>query len=279
MPEIVEIRQDAEFLDFFITYRELRSVKFITDLFNKHCKGIEELNKCLPLKVERVLSKAKKIFIKLSNNWWIFITYGMTGRISNIQRKHSHIQFDLSHSWIGFDTWYYENARRIGYIIASNDNKVITTQINDMSEPFVFGHDDVEGFEPITKEEFVKRIKSCRTYLAKALMDQRSIGSGVGNYILSELFYKAKLDPDIKCNELNDFQIDELWNSINYILKESYDYGGVSMKDYVHIDNTFGQYQDIMKVYGLDGKKTEKDELILVKKGKHGRNIWYVEYK
>lgn len=274
MPEIVEIRQDAEFLDFFITYRELRSVKFITDLFNKHCKGIEDLNKCLPLKIERVLSKAKKIFIKLSNNWWIFITYGMTGRISNTQRKHSHIQFDLSHSWIGFDTWYYENARRIGYVIASNDNKVITAQINDMSEPFVFGHDDVEGFESITKKDFIDRIKSCKTYLAKALMDQRSIGSGIGQYLLVEIFYDANLHYEIKCKEMSDVQINNLWESINKIINKSYEYGGNSISDYFHIDGTRGEFKDQLQVYRQ--KFTKKGEPVY-SKSFNGRTFYYIQ--
>jgi formamidopyrimidine-DNA glycosylase len=275
MPEIVEVYTDATQLDFYLSNRQLLSVKFCNDLFKNKCKGIEELNNALPLKIERVMSKAKKIFIKIEN-WWLILTYGMTGKTSTEKRKHSHIEFTMSNSWVGFNTWYYENVRRFGIVEAGNTEEFFNSHINDMATQFVLGY-DYEGFEKLSPKQFLSAIKNCNTFLAKALMDQRSIGSGIGNYLLSEIFYDAKLDPDIRCKQLDNDQLKQLWKSIHKIINMSFEHGGVSMKDYEHIDGSGGEFEFKLKVYGKENQTTDKGEKILVKKGKHGRNIWYVE--
>ena len=290
MPEIVEVRTDAEDLDFYLSYRNLEEITFCNDLFKNKCKGIEELNNQLPLQIECVMSKAKKIFIKLisinneqtnnrtenQNTWWLIITYGMTGKISINKRKHSHIYFKMSESYIGFTNFYYENARRIGYVIATNDPNEYKSQLYDMNKQFALEY-SVEGFGKITLKEFIENIKKAKnTYLVKSLMDQRTLGSGIGNYLLSEIMYDVKLNPDIKCSELNDNDIQKLYESIEKIILLSYEYGGVSMRDYTHINETHGSFEKQLKVYDKDGSKDEYGRIIKVKLGKHGRNIWYV---
>ena len=44
-------------------------------------------------------------------------------------------------------------------------------------------------------------------------MDQKKF-SGVGNYILSEIFYRAKLNPFLNCNDLSDDQWRVLYDQI-----------------------------------------------------------------
>ncbi len=288
MPEIVEVKTDADLLDFYLSNRQLESISFITDLFKNKSKGLEELNECLPLTVNKVVSRAKKLFFHLVDpnpdsdskkaDWWIFLTYGMSGRISVNNRKHSHIKFNMSHNWIGFDEFYYSNVRRIGYFEASDDPDVYQHHINDMGKPAVLGW-DFDGFEPITKDEFTANIKKTGiTYLAKAIDDQRSILSGIGNYLLSECFHEAKLEPFVKCRDMTDEKIERLYKAIEKVIKESYEHGGVSMTDYVHIDNTLGEHEHHLKVYGKNKEYIDGKE-IRTCKGAHGRTMWYVDHE
>ena len=165
MPEGPEVRLDAEFLDFALSNRYLNDIAYNTDLFCNKCKGIEELKQHLPLKFVWVRSREKKLFFCLTNTkdeyWYLFITYGMTGGISQEEQEHSHIKFEISSCWIGFNTIYYHDPRRLGSFEASNDPKIYQKHVTDMGKPFAFGYDD-EYFKVITEEEFKTNIKKDR---------------------------------------------------------------------------------------------------------------------
>lgn len=266
----------------------LESISFVTNVFENRCKGLEKLQECLPLKVKQVLSRSKKLFIKLcsvsnieteyktTNNkeiWYIFLAYGMTGKVSTSKTKHSHIQFEMEHNWLGFNTFYYTDMRRIGSFEASSDIERFKFNVSDMGKPFVLGYNN-EGFEPITKDEFVSNIKSCKSsYLATKIMDQRSIGSGIGNYLLSEIFHEANLHPYCQCIELSDEKISQLWTAINKVILEAYNHGGASLQDYVQADGNIGEFQNHLKVYKNKGHD-EHGNKIYSYKGPHGRTIW-----
>ncbi len=51
--------------------------------------------------------------------------------------------------------------------------------------------------------------------------------------------------------------------------------GGMSMKDYVHIDGEKGSYMDKLKVYNQ--KEDPLGNPVKAIKGKHGRTMWIVE--
>ena len=52
MPEIVEMRIDADLLDFYTSNRSLNTISHTTDIFSNSI-GIEALNSHLPLKIIR----------------------------------------------------------------------------------------------------------------------------------------------------------------------------------------------------------------------------------
>lgn len=72
--------------------------------------------------------------------------------------------------------------------------------------------------------------------LYKILMDQDAIVSGVGNYMVSEILYDAKLNPHRSLTDLTDNEIKALAHSIRKIAKQSY------------YNNTTG-YMDHFKVF------------------------------
>lgn len=279
MPEGPEIRTDSDQLDFFISNRILNSVLLINDLFDNRCDGLAELQKDLPLQVEKVRAYGKKLIIILkgknsSNPWYIIFGYGMTGRIGSTKQKHSHLEFRMNKSWIGFDTWFYSDNRRFGSFEASNDPDFLQEQLSQISKPIALGYQNEKGFESITEEEFTEAIKECGdSYLARRLMDQKSICSGIGNYLLSEIFFEAKLDPYVRCSELSQNQIQELWKASNKIMLLSYNNNGHSASDYVNVNGQTGNFSSHLKVYGKDGEYINGN-LIYACKGAHGRTIF-----
>lgn len=281
MPEGPELRIDAEQLDFFLAGRTLNKLELINTVFENKCEGLDELRKALPLTIDKVRSRAKKLFIffspvKDAPPWVIFMAYGMTGKISLKKEEHSHLLFSVSHSHIGFDEFYYTDVRRIGSFEASNDPEDLTTHLTDFAKPVVFGYNE-KNFEAITKEEFESKIKDGKDgYLASKLMNQHSICSGIGNYVLSETLYEAKLDPFISCNEMDDKRIESLWNAVHKVMMASYERGGMSRENYVNPNGSYGTFDELCKVYDKAGQSVNGHKIHTCK-GPHGRTIWFTE--
>lgn len=283
MPEGAEIRVDADITDFFLSHRTMLSVELIGADFEKRCDGLEELQEALPMRVEKVRSRGKKLYIFLQDEakakplWVIVIGYGMTGGIGQVKEKHSHLAFKMSHHKVGFDTFYYSDARRFGSFDASDDPEDLQTHLTETASPVALGYADEKGFEPITREQFAANIVKCKSsYLASRLMDQKSICSGVGNYILSEVFYEARLDPYIQCDELTPSQLQALWDALHKVMLASHEHGGMSMSDYVNADGNLGTYEEHLLVYGK-ADKSINGHLIYKCKGAHGRAIFFTD--
>lgn len=280
MPEGPEIRTDADQLDFFLSNRTLISIKHISSTFEKRCKGVSELQKVLPLVVDKVRARGKKLFIffrsnESSNPWFLVFGYGMTGNIGQVQQKHSHLEFCMGRSWIGFNSWFYSDIRRFGTFEASSDPKVLDCYFSEIAAPAVLGYRHEKNFKSISLSEFEENIKKfSNAFLAVKLMDQNSICSGIGNYILSEVLYEAHLDPFVKCKELDDEEMEALWNAIHKIMLSSYKHQGMSMSDYVNADGESGTFEDILSVYGKAGEFINNHKIHSCR-GPHGRSIFF----
>jgi formamidopyrimidine-DNA glycosylase len=65
-----------------------------------------------------------------------------------------------------------------------------------------------------------KRIKNVS--IVELLMNQHGVVSGIGNYLMAEILYRAKISPFTGIKNLTDAQIMELCKCIKYIVKLSY---------------------------------------------------------
>lgn len=280
MPEGPEVRTDADQLDFFLSHRVLRSIKLLNQTFEKRCQGLADFQNALPLTIERVRSRGKKLFIFFHSvneekQWFMVFGYGMTGNIGQTQQKHSHLEFVMSQSWIGFNSWFYSDIRRFGTFEASNSSEILDNYFSEIAPSIALGYPEEENFECITRSEFEENVRKFpKAFLAVKLMDQKSICSGIGNYILSEVFYEACLDPFIRCKEVDDDKMKSLWKAIHKIMKSSYKHQGMSMSDYVNPSGEEGTFENILSVYGK-AKQFINDHKIYSCRGPHGRTIFF----
>ena len=103
-------------------------------------------------------------------------------------------------------------------------------------------------------------------------MDQKSICSGVGNYLLSEVCYQTGINPWKTFVDLSEKKIEELYHSISETIKSSFKAGGATIMNYSDIDGKEGEYTFSFQVYG---QQEDPDGYIIKKsKGPHGRSIW-----
>jgi formamidopyrimidine-DNA glycosylase len=78
------------------------------------------------------------------------------------------------------------------------------------------------------------------------MMEQKFF-SGVGNYILAEVLYEAKVLPTRLLETLTEKEKYDLWFYSRKILKESYQYGGVTISTYFGMNGERGIFR--VKVY------------------------------
>lgn len=251
---------------------ELRGEMIVdVDLIGKYQDGHDapnnfpDLNRSLPSIVEEVTYKGKLIIFVLENGYYLYSSLGMTGHWGKKISKHTHIVITTEKE----EQYCFTDSRRFGRFLVEKD-----TILRDILAPSILGK------YTLTKEKFVKRINDIitkdpknRKWVEKVLIDQKILCSGIGNYLLSEIMYAAKIRKDSKLTDIEDWG--KVYDVILELMEMSYKYGGASVNSYKMFDEKKGTFQDFMKVYGK--KKDPDGNKVLKTKGKHGRTLWYVE--
>ena len=131
--------------------------------------------------------------------------------------------------------------------------------------------------------DFIKKTRK-NLNVVKVLMDQNGIVSGIGNYLVAEILYDAKINPHKKLTDLTAKKILQLAHSMKKIVKRAYydnktgymdNFKNFMAKHKERVDkNIFPNYHpDIkigtgfqFKVYGQEtdpkGNKVKQDNII-----------------
>jgi len=296
MPEGPEVLITSQFLKSKIFKKRITSINVLSGRYtHQKIPGFDEVKK-FPLIVNSVNSKGKFMWIDLidsnGDHLYLLNTYGLTGRWSFHKTKSSRIEFIIQSKSDSNKKYhlYYTDQRNFGTIEFTQNIDVLNKKLNklapDVLQSNLSTNDIVQLFKNLIKKG--KRDKN----LVKVLMNQELIISGIGNYLVAEILYDAKLDPHRSLTDLSDTELKRLAFSIRKITKEAYynntsgymDYFKTFMKTHTEkIDNHIfpNFHEDIpandpfqFKVYQLKhdpfGNKVHNDEII------KGRTIHWV---
>jgi DNA-formamidopyrimidine glycosylase len=270
MPEGPEVAFIAEQLNKELKNGFLNDWSFIGGRYEKH--GPPELYdqfiKGIPYLIEEVEYKGKLIIFHLMNNdgdkWWIFNTLGMSGGWNVEEEKHSAIKVDFVDC--GIKTIYFNDQRRFGTIKFCNYEKEYQKKIKSIANGFL-------GKYIITFDEFKINIsKNLNKNITKTLMDQKSICSGIGNYLISEICFITGINPFKNFSDLSHKEIKLLYETIYETINLSYKAGGASIRNYSDLKGNDGAYTYNFKVYNQ--KKDPDGNDIYKKEGPHKRSLW-----
>ena len=236
-------------------------------------KNFQEFVVALPLSVLSVNVKGKFCWIELENEWYIGITFGMSGgiyyeptdevlsdhskltghKISKMEyTKHFHIKFETSSG----SAFYFGDARKFGTITLSKDRSQLKKKLDKLGPDMLTG-------QPITDEQFIeifRQYKFNSSNICQVLMGQKAI-SGVGNYIKAEVLYECGINPWALVSDLNDQNLIQLHSSIRRIAHLAYFGHGASLYTYTGTRKEKGSFQNLLQVYG---KKTDPNGLEVV---------------
>ena len=97
-------------------------------------------------------------------------------------------------------------------------------------------------------------LKTKKKNIKNFLIDQNFV-SGIGNIYASEILFQSKINPQKKCCDLSDYELNDLVKYSKIVLNNSIKKGGSSIRNFVNTSGDFGSFQKYFKVYEREGKK------------------------
>lgn len=267
MPEGPEITVTAQFLDESMRGKKLTDIKIVSGRYKRNkLEGLSALKKALPLKILNVSSRGKFMWFNLSERFDIWNTFGLTGMWRLEPDDYTRITMQ-----VGNKTYYFSDMRNFGTFKISRDKNALLAKIRSLSPDFLRDPVDLSGIVKYDQN------------LVSLLMSQTKLGSGLGNYLVAEILYRAKLSPHRLGSSLTKKEIKALENSIKYTIKLAYkdnDTGYMSALDYdskrvnYHPDVKLGNAKFQFQVYKQ--RTDPKGNPVKAEKIINGRTTYWV---
>lgn len=242
MPEVVEVEIQKEGLEETLIGDMIKNVTF-HDKGEKIVRPIsrEDFTKKVTNKeITAVGRKGKYLIIELDKDLLLTSHLAMTGRwlldVSEEEIGHTRLEFEL----FSGRTLRYSDVRVFGRIRIEKDLK---------NKIYNKGIDVFKASEEEVKKCIEQTISKKPTLnVKKFLTDQKAV-SGLGNVYANEVLWEMGLNPSTNLGQLDSEQISLLAFTIKDIINFGYTNGGLSLKDYYHVDGTKGHAQDFLEVY------------------------------
>ena len=219
MPEVVEICIVSHYLITYIKNKYITNIETNGGRYKNGIPNIDILLNVLPLKITNIDSKGKLLWFELLNEktneiFIILNTFGLTGIWTFNKLKNSNVLFEINNE----TNIYFDDQLHYGTFKITN-KKGLTKKLNELGDDLLK--------TPFSDLDFLKKINSLKNKNKKiidVLMEQKKngLGSGLGNYLVAEILYNAKISPHRKMIDLLTEDIFVLSNTIKYILKLCY---------------------------------------------------------
>lgn len=280
MPELPEVETVRDGLDRILKGKAIQSVEILNDKSLQMSRN--DLNIfVIGAKVLGARRRAKMLIIDLDSDYSLLIHLKMTGQIvwrgerswaaghpndsmiGDLPDRTTRIIFNFADGRL-----YFNDQRKFGWI-----RLYPTSSLGDIPEITKLGPEPLEG-DP--SDEFLRRIRRhARTSIKAATLNQQVI-VGVGNIYADESLWLAKIHPQTKVGQLSDGELVNLLNCIRRSLQAGLDAGGSTIRNYVRVDGTRGNYLDkFAHVYGREGKPCDRcgHEIVKIKVAGRGTHI------
>lgn len=256
MPEAIEVTLTALHLNHKLKGKIIQDINILGGRYSRHpLEGLATMKKLFPLEVKKVKSKGKFMWFELAdkagNHHYLMNTFGLEGMWTFDKRSHSHVLLKV------YDknkkkqyTVYFTDQRNFGTVAFTSDRNVLAQKLQSIGEDLLrtpFSDEEFyDRIEQLVKDKNGKINKSkANKEIVKVLMDQTTtggIGSGIGNYLASNILYRAKISPHRKLKDIYDNRklADRLAQSIKYEMKVAFLTEDVGYMD--HLDNKMAKF-------------------------------------
>ncbi|MEM9832844.1 MAG: DNA-formamidopyrimidine glycosylase family protein [Bacteroidota bacterium] len=157
---------------------------------------------------QEVQQIGKHLLVKLSENGWMTIHFGMTGSLRSFKDREDAPKF--TKVLFALDDGFFLAFRcprilgRVG----------LTESLSTYQTDKKLGPDALM----VSWEEF-QEILDGRTGLIKPLLMNQSTVAGLGNWIVDDILYQAGIHPERRANELTSDEVRTIFDKMKYILE------------------------------------------------------------
>ena len=284
MPELPEVETIVRDLD-----REVRNRTFLdvwTDARSLIKKDSFESfkKKLIGKKIVRVRRRAKNVLIDLSDGSVLLVHQKITGHLLLGKWKQE------KGKWVSEEEGPLCLDPMNGYLhvvfFLDDKRQIALSDLRKFAKIQIWKREELEGSkeysdlgpEPLendfTFDKFEKLFEKKRGKIKQVLMDQNFI-AGIGNIYASEILFDAKIHPEEEVSNLDKKDLKRIYDATRKILSKSIELKGDSFSDFRTIYGEKGKTQEVVKVYGKEGKKCSRcvGEIKRIKQG--GRSSFF----
>lgn len=226
MPEGPEIIITSQYLKTKLKKKKIESIEILSGRYLHQKLRWIELTDNVPLTIDDINSKGKFMWMDLKDSdgrdIYMMNTFGMTGLWSFKNNPSARIKMTIKSNTLQNKTYtlYYIDPRNFGTIEFTSSRTTLQNRIDKLAPDILKTNmSDNDLVDMINN--FITTSKKNKN-LVKVLMDQNSIVSGIGNYLVAEILYDAKLNPHRDLSSLSNRELKILAHSMRKITKYSY---------------------------------------------------------
>ncbi|KAK3303505.1 uncharacterized protein B0T15DRAFT_486894 [Chaetomium strumarium] len=240
MPEIAEIARIVHYLRLHLVGKRIKQVEAVEDnnVFGK--VGTTGAKVALALTGKKVVSagqQGKYFWLVLDQPPHPVMHFGMTGWIHIRNDRTAYTNYYKKMKPEEMDAWppkywkfhlrtedpavevAFTDPRRFGRVRLVDCPGESIRKYSPLVEN---GPDPVVDADVFTEEYLRDKMRSRHVPIKALILDQTVI-SGVGNWVGDEVLYQAKLHPEQYCDDFNDEQIKQLYESIRHVCQFAVD--------------------------------------------------------
>ena len=152
--------------------------------------------------------RGKHLFLFSNDNAIMIMHFGMTGDLHYIKKNDDLPDYTkLELEFDNDDKLVYISKRKLGFV-----------EVTDKLERFIEENEIGNDALNLSKSEFIDSIKSKKSMVKSALMDQ-SITSGIGNVYSDEILFQCGLHPKTKTTDLEEKDWEQLYACMKKVME------------------------------------------------------------
>jgi formamidopyrimidine-DNA glycosylase len=256
MPELPEVETVRSGLEKYVVNRRIASAH------SYHFRAIKP-NSIAPLaavagaRIRAVKRRGKFLWFELNREFTLVAHLGMSGQLLISPKKSP----DQSHLRARIEL--QKSAGSVGKKSSGNEIRFIdqrtfgwlSIELIHNQIPTSVAHIAYDPFEAeFNLKNVIADISSRKSAIKPAILNQEII-SGIGNIYADEALWRAKIHPEIICEDLSEDEIKKLINSAKAVMKSAIKAGGTSFdQQYKNVNGASGYFSRSLSVYGRAGQ-------------------------
>ena len=255
MPELPEVETVRRGLEPWVKGKKLKGIELVHKGGNR-ASTFAPISAVEGAKIIDLKRRGKFLWFQLNRELALVAHLGMSGQLlvqpaSAPLQSHLRARFSIVGRFkSGSDQIRFIDQRTFGWLsVEEFIGEVPTSVAHIATDPF-------EKTFDIRK--VIARIKSKKCAIKPAILNQEIV-SGIGNIYADEALWRAKIHPEVVCEDLSEIEIKKVITSAISVMKSAIKSGGTSFDEqYKNVNGESGYFSRSLKVYGREGEKCSR---------------------